>query len=345
MALVQTTDAEKDCGTDTDCRQGKRLRTWKQTAALVQTAVPVTDEWIQSQTMKQKQTGPCGGRLWRNSMGGMSREDPEEKRTARTRPVGLSRRLMAIADLARSGQCVCDVGCDHAHIPIRLLQEGRFKKAIGMDVIEGPLEKAAGNLGLYGMQDRVILRLSDGLDAFRVGEADTLVITGMGGSMMQEIILREPEKTMSFQALVLGPQSDPEKVRSALRTLGFRIEDERLIYDDGKYYPILRAVKGIPEGDPAKEDSGPTPDKSTLLQETEDMFGPVLLERRDPVLLEFLVRQEKVLKKIRSSVRRAAQTNETRSGEHLARAEEIGHRIILFRTALKMYGREPSDGR
>ena len=245
-----------------------------------------------------KQTGPCGGRLRRNSMGSMSREDPEEKRTARTRPVGLSRRLMAIADLARSGECVCDVGCDHAHIPIRLLQEGRFKRAIGMDVIEGPLEKAAGNLSLYGMQDRIGLRLSDGLDAFCIGEADTLVITGMGGSMMQEILLREPEKTRSFQALVLGPQSDPEKVRSALRTLGFRIEDERLIYDDGKYYPIVRAVRGDPKGghledlkrdpledpfgDSAGGDSGPFPDKSALLQETEDLFGPVLLERRDP---------------------------------------------------------------
>ena len=298
-------------------------------------------------------------------MGGMSREDPEEKRTARTRPVGLSRRLMAIADLARSGQCVCDVGCDHAHIPIRLLQEGRFKRAIGMDVIEGPLEKAAGNLSLYGMQDRIGLRLSDGLDAFCIGEADTLVITGMGGSMMQEILLREPEKTRSFQALVLGPQSDPEKVRSALRTLGFRIEDERLIYDDGKYYPIVRAVPGDskgepladpkgdpledpledPLGDPAGGDSGLFPDKSTLLQETEDLFGPVLLERRDPVLLEFLVRQERVLKKIHSSVRRAAQTNGACSEDHLAKAEEIGHRIILFRTALQMYGRETSDGR
>lgn len=290
-------------------------------------------------------------------MGGMSREDPEEKRTARTRPVGLSRRLMAIADLARSGQCVCDVGCDHAHIPIRLLQEGRFKRAIGMDVIEGPLEKAAGNISLYGMQDRIGLRLSDGLDAFCIGEADTLVITGMGGSMMQEILLREPEKTMSFRALVLGPQSDPEKVRSALRTLGFRIEDERLIYDDGKYYPIVRAVPGVsagdpegnPEGDsnedPAGGDSGPFPDKSALLQETEDMFGPILLERHDPVLLEFLVRQERVLKKIHSSVRRAAQTNGARSGDHLAKAEEIGHRITLFSTALQMYGRGTSDGR
>ena len=310
-----------------------------------------------------KQTGPCGGRLRRNSMGGMSREDPEEKRTARTRPVGLSRRLMAIADLARSGECVCDVGCDHAHIPIRLLQEGRFKRAIGMDVIEGPLEKAAGNLSLYGMQDRIGLRLSDGLDAFCIGEADTLVITGMGGSMMQEILLREPEKTLSFRALVLGPQSDPEKVRSALRTLGFRIEDERLIYDDGKYYPIVRAVPGDSKGEPLGDSAGDSfggdssggdsaggnpglfPKKSALLQETEDMFGPILLERHDPVLLEFLVRQERVLKKIHSSVRRAAQTNGARSGDHLAKAEEIGHRITLFSTALQMYGRGTSDGR
>ena len=91
------------------------------------------------------------------------------------------------------------------------------------------------------MQDRVELRLSNGLDACRAGEADTLVVTGMGGTLMEEILLRYPDRTGSFRALVLGPQSDPDKVRAALRQLGAEIMDERLVYEDGKYYPVLRA--------------------------------------------------------------------------------------------------------
>ena len=153
--------------------------------------------------------------------------------------VSLSKRLESIVELAGHGDTLCDVGCDHAHVPIRLLQNGQYRKAIGMDVIEGPLGKARGNLELYGMTDDVELRLSDGLDAFQEGEADTLVVTGMGGTLMRGILLREPDKTRSFNALVLGPQSDPDKVRAAVRELGFSLEDERLIYEDGKYYPVL----------------------------------------------------------------------------------------------------------
>ena len=266
--------------------------------------------------------------------------------------VALSARLEAIAALAGCGRTVCDVGCDHAHIPIRLLQTGSYENAIGMDVIDGPLGKAAGNLALYGMTDRVELRLSDGLDAFRAGEADTLVITGMGGTMMENILLREPRKTRSFKALVLGPQSDPDKVRAALRTLGFEIRNERLIYEDGKYYPVLRAERPEP---PAKDSAfagqagdgmdrcaagqaedgmdrcasgqtkdgmdrctarqahdgensavaGRPDDPDELRREAEDLFGPVLLQRQDPVLYEFLSRQTKVLEKIHRSISEA----------------------------------------
>ena len=152
-----------------------------------------------------------------------------EKKQVLTNPVGLSERLKAIVELAGQGETLCDVGCDHAHVPIRLLQTGRYVRAIGMDVIEGPLGKAGGNLALYGLSDRVQLRKSDGLDAYLAGEAQTLVIAGMGGTLMEDILLREPEKTKSFSALVLGPQSDPDKVRAAVRKLGFMIEDERLV--------------------------------------------------------------------------------------------------------------------
>ena len=295
----------------------------------------------------------------------------------RTQPVGLSRRLLAIVEMAGEGDAVCDVGCDHAHVPIRLLQEGRFSRAIGMDLISGPLEKAAGNLKLYGMEDSVELRLSDGLDAYRAGEADTLVITGMGGTVMESILLRDSAVTGSFSAMVLGPQSDPDKVRAALRVLGFTITDERLIYEDGKYYPVLRAVRTEAEAegsrpaslekaqsaeasfaeapsaegsfgeDPSTEDlsadvppakipfSKDIPDN--IRREAEDLFGPVLLAGRDPVLHEYLVRQKKVLEKILKSVREAVRTTDALRERHLARQREIEHSLTLFSAALTVW--------
>ena len=287
--------------------------------------------------------------------------------------VPMSARLEAIVRLAGQGDTVCDVGCDHAHVPIRLLQTGCYRRAIGMDVIAGPLGKAAANLALYGMEDRVQLRLSDGLDACIAGEADTLVVTGMGGTLMEEILLRQPEKTASFRALVLGPQSDPEKVRSALRRLGFTITEEELIFEDGKYYPVIRSeaaadsagerngAKNIPEkrpvlyrkpaaADPAKERTGDrnTPElfapdiPAQVRLQAEDLFGPVLLQRRDPVLLEFLRRRTAVLEKILRSIRQAAGDTDKDPAlleKHLSRQQEIEHSLIVYKAALTVFER------
>lgn len=304
-----------------------------------------------------------------------------------TRPVSLSRRLEIIVELAGSGETVCDVGCDHAHVPIRLLQEGQYMRAIGMDVLPGPLGKAAGNLALYGMEDRIELRLSDGMDALCENEADTVVITGMGGTMMQEILLREPQKTRSVSKLVLGPQSDPDKVRLALRSLGFVIDEERITFEDGKYYTIMRAVhsgadcffqvtaqataccKADTEGTrdcvlpdsslKAEENSAPGPEvrcgcglfsadiPEGIRQEAEDLFGPVLLSRQDPLLKEYLVRQTAVLEKILRSISlalenmRAGQEGEGSASplqeRHLTRKAQIEHSLVVFRAALTVY--------
>ena len=274
--------------------------------------------------------------------------------------VGLSKRLENIVELAGCGDTLCDVGCDHAHVPIRLLQNGQYMRAIGMDVIEGPLGKAKGNLELYGMTDDVELRLSDGLNAFHAGEADTLVVTGMGGTLMREILLREPQKTRSFSALVLGPQSDPDRVRAAVRELGFSLEDERLIYEDGKYYPVLRAVMDAQhskELQQSREPDLPGPESAEpvlfppeisgeICREAEDLFGPLLLRRRDPVLREFLVRRIAVLEKIRNSVSLAAKGQRV-SGKtdgspplekkHLEKKREIEHSLEVYQAALKVF--------
>lgn len=277
-----------------------------------------------------------------------------ENREKYTSPVQLSGRLESIAGLAGRGNTVCDVGCDHAHIPIRLLQTGAFAQAIGMDVLDGPLGKAAGNLDLYGMADRVDLRLSDGLDAYEAGEADTVVITGMGGTLMREILLREPEKTRSIPALVLGPQSDPDKVRDALRGLGFVIEDERLIFEDGKYYPVLRAVSGgkrtagRPKGpggageDPEALDLFPAGIPEQIRREAEDLFGPVLLSRRDPLLKEFLTRRIAVLERIRGSVSEAAASRGQDLAAEAAVPAENGQEPPAEAVAPAETGQEPA---
>lgn len=218
-------------------------------------------------------------------------------------PVRLSDRLGAAAGMVTPGYRLCDVGCDHAHIPIALLGAGIIPGALGMDVIPGPLEKARENLDLYG-EDRVQLRMSDGLDAYRPGEADSLMITGMGGRIIQDILLREPDKTLDFQEMILQPQSDQWLVRKALRRLGTGIDREILILEDGKYYPVIHAViprEGRSDKPVPRPVWGPEISPAAGL-EAEDRFGPCLLAAKDPLLHRFLVWQRGIHERILSSI-------------------------------------------
>ena len=100
----------------------------------------------------------------------------------------LSQRLLAVADLASAGHCLADVGTDHGYIPIYLMEKGNYERAIAMDVRKGPLLRAEENRKSHGFEDRMDLRLSDGVAALREGEADTVVIAGMGGGLVIDIL-------------------------------------------------------------------------------------------------------------------------------------------------------------
>ena len=255
--------------------------------------------------------------------------------------IRLSKRLTAIADMvntsgsaagrSRGEYCLCDVGTDHAHIPIRLLLDGTICHAIAMDVIAGPLEKARENIERYGVSDRVTLRLSDGLDEYREGEADGLVIAGMGGRIMNKILLREPAKTLDFQEIILQPQADPEFVRRAVRELGLFIDREKVVLEDNKYYPVLHVTHTCTEG----PDWGRLPDGDALYRETEDLFGPVLLRDRDPMLKSYLLWQKGVNDRILHSLLKANGTNR----DVRLKTAQIRRKDLLIRTALDYFDR------
>ena len=255
----------------------------------------------------------------------------------------LSRRLTAIAGMVRAvsprdriGQkeyCLCDVGTDHAHIPIRLLLDGVIDRCIAMDVIEGPLEKALENTALYGVSDQVELRLSDGLDAYRKGEAGGLVIAGMGGRIMSRILLREPDKTQDFEEIILQPQADPEFVRRAVRELGLYFDRETVVLEDNKYYPVMHVVHEQQKGPDWKYKTGPGCDEeNALFVQAEDLFGPVLIRERDNMLRSYLLWQKGVNDRILHSLARA---NDKGSGAVSEKKAQILLKEKLIATALE----------
>ena len=154
--------------------------------------------------------------------------------------VKISERLRTAAGLIGEGERLADVGTDHGYVPIYLVERKRIPSAIAMDIRTGPLERAREHIRMYGMEDYIQTRLSDGVAALKPGEADTILIAGMGGGLVIHIL--ESGRVICEQAhgLVLQPQSELPKVRRFLMENGYVTEREEMVMEDGKYYPMMR---------------------------------------------------------------------------------------------------------
>ncbi|MBQ8633830.1 MAG: SAM-dependent methyltransferase [Lachnospiraceae bacterium] len=192
----------------------------------------------------------------------------------------LSNRLIAAAGMVTKGNIVADVGCDHAYTSIYLCREGISPRVIAMDVNKGPLQGAKVHVEQAGLTERIDIRLSDGLAALTPGEADTVLLCGMGGLLMVKILSDYPETTKSLKELILQPQSEPAEVRRFLHKQGYRITKEHMLKEDGKFYVMMRAV---PCGGQEQYDS-----------ECEYLYGHLLLEDKNEVLREFLKREQRL---------------------------------------------------
>lgn len=190
----------------------------------------------------------------------------------------LSQRLSSVASMVTAGNCLADVGTDHGYVPIYLYERKIIPHAIAMDVNRGPLERAKLHIAESGMSKAIETRLSDGLAALRAGEADTALIAGMGGPLMIRILSSFPEVTASLKELVLQPQSEIESVRVWLYEQGYEIVEEHMVFEEGKYYPMFRAVKN--------------PDAKRL-SKLEYRFGRLEVLKEPLVLKDYLTRELK----------------------------------------------------
>ena len=194
----------------------------------------------------------------------------------------LSRRLQRVAANVCSGGVVADIGCDHGFTSIYLVQENKAVSAIAMDVNQGPLKRAKEHILQYGMSDRITLRLSDGLLKLMPGEADTLLISGMGGALIARILTDGSEVAAAAKELVLSPQSEAFLVRKCVHRLGFQIASEEMLADQGKYYVVIRAV-------PGNERYG---------EEIDYLYGKKLMDRQDIIFFQYMKKEEARVNKV-----------------------------------------------
>lgn len=220
----------------------------------------------------------------------------KEQRSTSVRPVCLSPRLLAVAELVSSGARLADIGTDHAYIPIFLAESGRIEGAVACDVNSGPLQRAGDHIREHGLEDRIQTRLSDGFSQLKPGETNSAVIAGMGGGLMIRILKEGSCIAGCMEECILQPQSEIERVRAFLLEEGFSFLREDMVRDDGKYYVIMKVKP--PSGD------GNEYAAAGKWKEEELRYGKLLLEEKNPVLYEFLEREIRIKKDILSSLKR-----------------------------------------
>ena len=273
----------------------------------------------------------------------------------------LSLRLSAIADMVTEGNRLVDVGCDHGYLPVYLIQQKKIPSAIAMDVRKGPLSMAQEHIRQFGLEEYIQTRLSDGLAALRAGEGDSLVIAGMGGPLMERILTDGKSVRDSFSELILQPQSDIPHFRRFIQSEGWEIVEEKMVEEDGKFYPMMRVVPGedsswdvegkavgscqgcadentietaspaMPELKPEKKEQGVSgvPEATYTLEEA---FGKYLLQEKNPVLYRYLQWESRIRAQILEQLEAAPKADAV-----TARILEVKEEAQLIAAALAKY--------
>lgn len=154
----------------------------------------------------------------------------------------LQPRLAKLSSLVSAGASLADVGTDHGYLPVYLLQKGTIAHAIASDINTLPLEHAKRTAAEYDVTQGIDFRLCAGLDAIRAPEVDTVIIAGMGGETIIEVLKNAPwtrEKT-----LLLQPMTKIELLRVWLTENGYAITQEHLVRDKDVLYAVLTATGG-----------------------------------------------------------------------------------------------------
>lgn len=184
----------------------------------------------------------------------------------------LSQRLLTLAQMVPWGVRVADIGTDHALLPCYLLREKRSPYVIGVEVNAGPYEKACASIEEYNLQGKIEIRLGNGLAVLKPGEVDVVVLAGMGGAVICDILEKSPEVVSSLEKVIVQPMRGAELVRFWLADHGWLCSEEELVYEDKQYYQIIGAKQSE------------TRERVSSLSEIEAAYGPLLIKKRHPLL-------------------------------------------------------------
>lgn len=179
--------------------------------------------------------------------------------------MNIDNRLKRITDFIPSDSYILDVGCDHALLDIYLALNRKNVKLIASDINENPLKKAQENIRKYNLEDKITLVKADGVSKIN-DEVDTVVIAGMGTSTINDIINNDLKKLKNVKKIIISSHTSSFELRENMNKKGFKIIDEAVVFDKGKYYEIIVYSNGYEK-----------------LSKLDMKYGPIISKRKDEI--------------------------------------------------------------
>ena len=216
----------------------------------------------------------------------------------------LSKRLKEIASFVSKGYSMADIGTDHGFVPIYLVDNKITPYAIAMDINLGPLEIARDNIKKANLEDFIEVRQSNGVENLGVKEVDSLVIAGMGGKLIKDIISARPYLIAELKECILQPQSDIKDLRAFLISMGFEFVQEDIVEEDDKFYFIMKVKHSSFEDKEHNMHKEHIHSMESIIyvagnsqeeySQEELCFGRKLLHNKNPILKKFLIKEKQI---------------------------------------------------
>jgi tRNA (adenine22-N1)-methyltransferase len=193
--------------------------------------------------------------------------------------MALSKRLAGLCAYVEPGSVIADVGSDHAQVPLYLFSLGRIQKAEAIENKQGPFERMSKAILASPYAKQTHLSLSEGLNDLDQ-DVDTLILAGMGGSLVLKILNEFPTKLQQIKTIIVDAHTDQRMVREGLSKLSYSLQDEDFIVDGKIPYNLMKWVKS------------PVP---PIYSEAELTYGPINLLKWTDLFQESLIAERAAL--------------------------------------------------
>lgn len=221
----------------------------------------------------------------------------------------LTARLEKLIELTDKCESVADIGTDHGYVPVELIQRGIVKKAYAIDINEKPLQKAKDLANLNSVSSKIEFKLGNGLKPLKDDKVSGVIIAGMGGELIKEIILDSIDIVKGLKFLIMQPAQNPEVIRKFIYSGNFTILSENLVREtDGRFYEYIK-VRYNPE----------------VMGFSKNPFdfeiSPVLIRHHDPLLSDFIINKIKEIELIKSKLDMSYESSKSKH-EELSKKED-----------------------